>query len=77
MHFLPAAAVAAFVAIIAGSPALAKDTGLIFLTRSIEVPGRELTPGFTKTYLEANHLDGLALDVEDAGLEEHMNLSAH
>ena len=43
-------------------PEIPKDTGLILLTRSIEVPGRELTPGFTKTYLEANHLDGLALD---------------
>ena len=43
-------------------PEIRKDTGLIFLTRTIEVPGRELTPGFTKTYLEANHLDGLALD---------------
>lgn len=32
MHFLPAAAVAAIVAIIAGVPALAKDTGLIFVS---------------------------------------------
>lgn len=43
-------------------PELKKDIGLILLTRSIEVPGRTLTPGFTQTYLEANHLDGLALD---------------
>ena len=42
-------------------PEIRKDTGLMFLTRTIAVPGRELTPGFTKTYLEANHLDGLAL----------------
>ncbi len=42
-------------------PELKKDTGLILLTRAIEVPGRTLTPGFTKTYLDANHLDGLAL----------------
>ena len=43
-------------------PELKKDTGLVLLTRAIDVPGRELTPGFTKAYLEANHLDGLALD---------------
>lgn len=43
-------------------PEMRKDTGLILLTRTIEVPGRQLTPGFTQTYLEANHLDGLALD---------------
>lgn len=43
-------------------PEVKKDTGLILLTRAIEVPGKTLTPGFTKTYLEANHLDGLALD---------------
>ena len=43
-------------------PELKKDTGLILLTRAIEVPGRTLTPGFTQTYLDANHLDGLALD---------------
>ncbi len=43
-------------------PEIRKDTGLILQTRALEVPGRELTPGFTKTYLEANHLDGLALD---------------
>ena len=43
-------------------PEIRKDTGLMFLTRTIEVPGRALTPGFTQTYLEANHLDGLAMD---------------
>ncbi len=43
-------------------PEVKQDSGLILLTRTIAVPGRELTPGFTKTYLEANHLDGLALD---------------
>jgi hypothetical protein len=43
-------------------PDLKKDLGPILLTRAIEVPGRTLTEGFTKTYLEANHLDSLALD---------------
>jgi hypothetical protein len=43
-------------------PELKKDTGLILLTRTVEVPGRTLTPGFTQTYLDANHLNGLALD---------------
>ncbi len=47
---------------ITARPELQKDTGLILLTRTIEVPGNTLTPGFTKTYLEANHLDGLVLD---------------
>jgi hypothetical protein len=43
-------------------PDLKKDLGPVLLTRAIEVPGRTLTEGFTKTYLEANHLDSLALD---------------
>lgn len=43
-------------------PEIKKDSGLVLLTRSLEVPGRSLSEGFTKTYLEANHLDGLALD---------------
>jgi hypothetical protein len=43
-------------------PELKKDLGPVLLTRAIEVPGRTLTEGFTKTYLDANHLDGLALD---------------
>ena len=43
-------------------PEVKKDTGVVLLTRSLEVPGRSLTPGFTKTYLDANHLDGLAMD---------------
>ena len=43
-------------------PEVRKDAGLMLITRSIEVPNRTLTPGFLATYLEANHLDGLALD---------------
>ena len=43
-------------------PEIKSDSGLVLLTRTLEVPGRNLSPGFTKTYLEANHLDGLALD---------------
>ncbi|MDB6072102.1 MAG: hypothetical protein JWL81_3273 [Verrucomicrobiales bacterium] len=43
-------------------PELQKDIGLMLLTRDLEVPGKTLTPGFKKTYLDANHLDGLALD---------------
>lgn len=43
-------------------PEVKKDTGLVLLTRSMDVPGRALSPGFTQRYLEANHLDGLALD---------------
>lgn len=43
-------------------PEVQKDIGLMLLTRDVEVPGKTLTPGFKKTYLDANHLDGLALD---------------
>ena len=52
-------------------PDLKKDLGPVLLTRAIEVPGRPLTEGFTKTYLEANHLDSLALDEvrKDEGLK--------
>jgi len=52
-------------------PDLKKDLGPVLLTRAIEVPGRTLTEGFTKTYLEANHLDSLALDEvrKDEGLK--------
>ena len=37
----------------------------------MEVPGRSLTPGFTKTYLDANHPGGLAMDEvrKDAALQ--------
>ncbi|RYD31949.1 MAG: hypothetical protein EOP86_16785 [Verrucomicrobiaceae bacterium] len=43
-------------------PEIKSDSGLVLLTRSVEVPDKTLPPGFTGSYLQANHLDGLALD---------------
>lgn len=49
-------------AVIAVRPEVKSDTGLVLLTRTIEVPGKTLTEGFADRYLQANHLDSLVLD---------------
>jgi hypothetical protein len=36
--------------------------GIILQTKAVEVPGRTPSEGFTRLYLEANHLDGLLLE---------------
>lgn len=43
-------------------PEIKSDTGLVLMTRGVEVPGKTLTSGFTGSYLQANHLDGLVFD---------------
>lgn len=43
-------------------PEIKSDTGLVLLTRSVEVPGKTLTEGFTASYLQANHMDGLVFE---------------
>lgn len=43
-------------------PEVKSDTGLVLLTRSLEVPGKTVSEGFTASYLQANHVDGLILD---------------
>ena len=43
-------------------PEVRSDSGLVLLTRALDVPGREVSDGFRSRYLEANHVDGLVFD---------------
>lgn len=43
-------------------PEVVDGTGLTLVTRSIEVPGKEVSEGFQERYIEAKHLDHLFLD---------------
>lgn len=47
---------------ITARPEVKSDTGLVLLTRSLEVPGKTVSEGFVNSYLQANHVDGLIFD---------------
>ncbi|MES2706713.1 MAG: hypothetical protein V4726_08950 [Verrucomicrobiota bacterium] len=43
-------------------PEIKSDSGLVLLTRDLEVPGKTPSEGFKASYLQANHMDGLAFE---------------